>query len=174
MYGSPFFCTGCPDTCVSGFLGSEGVESYFNTNPNVHLENYQGVLRLMPALNFTCNTNITSILVGAKKVLGFGRPRVQIWRQGGTVLVNTVRLRTVAATEHPSVYERTLSEPIAVQEKDVVAVYEPLNSALKLYNEVNAGIYPSNVFFFDSIPPQPLPENDDHPLLTIKTSMLLV
>lgn len=146
------------------------MESYFNSNPNVHLENYQGVLRLMPALNFTCNTNITSIRVGGRRQFGYGTPTVQIRRQDATVLVNTVRLRNVTTTEHPGVYEKILTEPIAVQARDIVSVYEPLNAALKLYNEVDAGIYPHNVFI-DSILPQPLTGHNDYPLLTIETSM---
>lgn len=147
------------------------MESYFNSNPNVHLDNYQGVLRLMPALNFTCNTAITSIRIGAQKVAGYDTPRIQIWRLDGNALVNTVHLSDVVATEHPGVYEHTLNEPISVQERDVVSVYEPRFSVLKLYNEVNAGIYPSNLFI-DGTLSQPLPGDRDHPLLNIETSMI--
>jgi len=40
--------------------------STMRTNPNVNLVNYRGYHRLLPALNFTCNTTITSISVGAR------------------------------------------------------------------------------------------------------------
>ena len=163
-------CAGCSDECVSGFLGTESVKRFFADNPNVNLVNYRGHHRLLPALNFTCNTTITSISVGARRVFGGGTPEIQIWapqgHPGRFLQVHHIRLANMITAEDPGVYEFTVTGSVAVQEKDVVSVYETMSSSLELYNERDAGIYPLSIPIDEG---NTLPPDDDWPLLSIET-----
>jgi len=165
-------CIGCSDKCVSGFLGAEGVERFFADNPNVNLVNYRGHHRLLPALNFTCNTTITSISVGARRVFGGGTPEIQIWRpqghSGRFSQVHHIPLANITTTEEPGVYELIVNGSVPVQGGDAVSVYETMNSSLELYNERDAGIYPLSTHI-DGGNGNILPPDDDWPLLSIET-----
>ena len=149
------------------------MERFFADNPNVNLVNHRGCHRLLPALNFTCNTTITSISVGARRVFGGGTPEIQIWRSqtpqgrpGRFLQVHRIRLANMIAAEDPGVYEFIVTGSVAVQEGDVVSVYETMSSSLELYNERDAGIYPLSTHI-DEV--NTLPPDDDWPLLSIET-----
>ena len=163
-------CAGCSDKCVSGFLGTEGVKRFFADNPNVNLVNYRGRHRLLPALNFTCSTTITSISVGARRASGAGTPQIQIWRtqEGQFSRVHRIHLAEMTTAEDPGVYEFTVTGSVAVQEGDVVSVYETMSSSLELYNERDAGIYPLSTHI-DEGNGNFLLQDDDWPLLSIET-----
>ena len=164
---------GCSDKCVSGFLGTDSVERFSADNPNIDVVNYRGYHRLLPALHFTCNTTITSISVGAKRVFGGGTPEIQIWRpqegQENFFLIRRIHLAEMTTTEDPGVYKFIVTASVAVQERDIVSVYEVMSSSLELYNERDVGIYPLSIPIDegnDDIPPP----DDDWPLLSIETS----
>ena len=163
-------CVGCSDKCVSGFLGAEGVERFFANNPNVVLVNYRGLQRLSPALNFTCNTTITSISVGARRVFGGGTPEIEILRPqeerpSRFSTIHRIRLAEMTTPEEPGVYGFIVRGPVLVQERDIVSVYETLDSSLELYNERDAGIYPLSIPIDEGIG-DVLPPDDDWPLLS--------
>ena len=147
------------------------MERFFTDNPNVNLVNHRGRHRLLPALNFTCNTTITSISVGARRVFGGNTPEIRIWtpqegRPGRFLQVHRIRLANMITAEDPGVYEFTVTGSVAVQEGDVVSVNETMSSSLELYNERDAGIYPLSTHI-DEV--NTLPPDDDWPLLSIET-----
>ena len=145
------------------------MKRFFADNPNVNLVNYRGHHRLLPALNFTCNTTITSISVGARRAFGGGTPEIQIWRTPGQFSrVHRIHLAEMTTAEDPGVYEFTVTGSVAVLEGDVVSVYETMSSSLELYNERNAGIYPLSIPI-DERNGNVLPQDDDWPLLSIET-----
>jgi len=142
------------------------VERFFADNTIVNLVNYHGRHRLLPALNFTCNTTITSISVGARRVFGGGTPEIRIWRPvkewpGAFFQVHYIPLANITTAEEPGVYEFIVTGSVAVQEKDAVSVYEAMTSSLELYNERDAGIYPLSIPI-DGV--NILPPDDDQPL----------
>ena len=146
------------------------MERFFADNTNVNLVNYRGHHRILPALNFTCNTTITSISVGARRVFGGGTPEIQIWRpqeghSGKFFQVHHTPLANITITEEPGVYELVVNGSVTVEEGDVVSVYETFTSSLKLYNERDADIYPLSIPI-DEV--STLPPDDDWPLLSIK------
>ena len=165
-------CVGCSDKCVSGFLGIESVERFFAGNPNVDLVNYRGHHRLLPALNFTCNTTITSISVGAKRVFGGGTPEIQIWRPQAEnfFMVHRIPLAVMTTPEEPGVYVFVVRDPIPVRERDIVSLNQTIamSSSLELYNERDAGIYPLSIPLGGETGIM-LPPDDDWPLLSIET-----
>ena len=165
-------CVGCSDKCVSGFLGIESVERFFAGNPNVDLVNYRGHHRLLPALSFTCNTTITSISVGARRVFGSETPEIQIWRpqedQENFFVVHRILLAEMTTPEEPGVYEFIVRDHVPVQERDIVSVYETMSSSLELYNERDAGIQPLSIPIDEDNGNVP-PLDDDWPLLSIQT-----
>ena len=149
------------------------MERFFADNPNVNLVNYDGYHRLLPSLNFTCNTTITSISVGARRVFGGNTPEIQIWttqegRPGRFLQVHRIPLAGMTTAEDPGVYEFIVTDSLPVREGDVVSVYETMRSSLELYNERDTGIYPLSIQI-DEGNDNVLPQDDDWPLLSIET-----
>ena len=164
-------CVDCSDRCASGFLGAEGVERFFADNCNVPLVNYHGQNRLLPSLNFTCSTTITSIHLGVRRVFGDGIPEIQIWRPlehpGMFTQIHHILLAEMTIVEDPGVYELLIvNDSLPVEEGDIVSVYETVNSPLELYNEKNANIFPPSIHIGNTSTPQ---SDGDWPLLSIET-----
>ena len=106
-------------------------------------------------------------------MFGGGIPEIQIWtpqerRPGRFSQVHLIRLAGMTTTEEPGVYEFTVTGSVAVQEGDIVSVYETVSSSLEMYNERDAGIYPLSIPT-DEGSGNVLPQDDDWPLLSIET-----
>ena len=172
----PQLLTACGVECVNGFVSSESVERFLHTAPSNQLINHRGVDRLMPALNFTCDTHITKVVFGAKRRVGASLPQIKIWatsaqRSDAYSLIDGLKIVEVTNTPHPGVYEYTLPEPLPISANNVISLYEPSDSMLEVYSEENSGMFPANVYVL--VPGEeevnPAHSDDDRPLLYIET-----
>ena len=68
-------------------------------------------------------------------------------------------------------YEFIITDPLPVQEGDVVSVYETTDSPLELYNEKNANIFPPSIPIDDGNTSILQPDGD-WPLLSIETGIM--
>ena len=149
------------------------MERFFADNCNVPLVNYHGQNRLLPALNFTCNTTISSIHLGVRQVFGDGIPEIQIWRPlehpGTFTQIHRILLVGTTTAEDPGVYELFIvNGSLPVEEGDIVSVYETMNSPLELYNKKNANLFPPSIHI-DYGNTSILQSDGDWPLLSIET-----
>ena len=102
-------------------------------------------LRVTPGLNFTCNGNITGVMVGADVRTEAGSlndyPQVGVWRISDSVTTFRVGTMDIAAYQgdySPDgviFYNLSLSTPISFQSGDVLGVYQPPsdNSIVRMY-----------------------------------------
>ena len=122
-----------------------------------NVNNLDNEIRLLTEYKFTCETTITSVIVGGDlRTPNDNRqlfPIVQIWRPQGdnarqnryygftnrTIYYSTNNVSTNGVFEYP------LDPPISVQKRDILAIYIPPqgNSSFRVY-------YIQNVVNFDS------------------------
>ena len=110
------------------------------TNDNEVSDNfvYHG-LRVWPGLNFTCDGNVTGVMVGVDvRAAGGGLddyPQVDVWRRVGSVTLSrrdASRLVDIAPSigdfSPDGVLEYNLTIPISFETGDYLGVYQPPNS----------------------------------------------
>ena len=134
---------------MNGFSTADSLKQFFRTNSNTRLVNYPGHDRVFPALNFTCDTSITAIKLGARVVFGNSWPQVEIWRYSTSDVVSrtdTIVISNSSVTTSPGVYEYTLPSPLPITTNDVIALYEPTESRLDVFSEMNSGMFPHSVY----------------------------
>ena len=176
MYVIKSYCffAGCLESCVSGFSNQGSIENFFNTNPNVNLVSYLGVYRVTPDLGFSCNTSITHINFGAKPILGNSTSQIKILRPllnvGSFIEVHVIPLTNITSGSEPGVYRYKLPDPVSVQANDILSIYEPENSTLKIYTEKHS-VYDGHSLANKTGSTQQMPLlGDDLPLITLDTS----
>ena len=158
---------------MSGFGGRENLAQFVRENTDVRLVNHPGRNRLMPALNFTCNTHITEIKVGGKPIFGASWPEVQIWEElDGVYSRNHVLTITDAVpTSSPGVHEYILPSPLPISVNNVISLYEPTDTMLEVYSEENSDMFPPSVYVLGPEDDEEY-SDDDRPLLYIETGQL--
>ena len=168
--------TDCGVECVNGFVSSESVGRFLRTAPTNQLINHRGFDRLMPALNFTCNTHITKVTFGARPRIGTSLPHLEIWetlaqRSDAYSLIDGLRIVEITTTPNPGVYEYTLPNPLQISANNVISLYEPSDSMLEVYSEENSGMFPASVYVLSPGVGgvNPAFSDDDRPLLYIET-----
>ena len=167
-------CTvGCLETCVSGFLGRNGLETFYNYNPNiVLLKNIPGFNRYLPALRFTCNTTITHVSIAATRASGVTSGAIELEVQRVVQRVHRILLQQATPSDNPGVYELALSQPLPVQVNDVVSIFESLSSPLNLYN-MDGGMSMKSIYI-SLTGSFSVPGDDDQPLMSIETGNTLL
>ena len=132
--------------CISGFISSDeikiqarGITRVFGYNNNIQ--------RFFPDIGFTCNGNITHIIIGAENQKGTKLPQIRFWRlseegeyeQTGTNYSLVYNDANDPSTTNLRWYN--LSQPIQVQNGDTLGIYQPgkMNSDLTLNFQVNSG-----------------------------------
>ena len=109
--------------------------------------------RVMPGLNFTCDGNITSLLLGVDvRTVDGSRveyPEVQVWRQSPSIdnsytHEDQQRIQLSAAGDFSpdGVLQYNLTTPISFQSGDVLGVYQPeqADSVVRLFYINDPGV----------------------------------
>ena len=132
--------------------------------------------KFFPDIGFTCNGNITHIIIGAEDQNGIELSQVRFWRlsdegeyeQTGSSYSLVYNDANVPSTTTLRWYN--LSQPIQVQNGDVLGIYQPMesNSDLRLYYQENSGPpnYDSNGNIRDG--------ENDYPLVSVIFGRYLV
>ena len=168
-----YFAPGCKEESKSGFASIESLEQFLRSNTNTHLVEHSGISRVFPALNFTCDTAITGIKLGAKPVFGTSWPLVEIWRHSNRAFsrTETINISSPIATASPGVYEYNLPSPLPINTDNVVSLYEPTDSRLEVYSETDSGMIPHSVYVLGEGGGDGVFSDDHRPLLTIDTGI---
>ena len=111
------------------------------------MSGYNNTERFFPDIGFTCNGNITHIIIGAKDQNGTQLPQIRFWRlsDGGKYerTGSSYSLVYNDANDPSTTNLRwyNLSQPIQVQNGDVLGIFQPIEmySDLRLYFQVNSG-----------------------------------
>ena len=100
-------------------------------------------LRVVPDWNFTCNSTITSLLLGVDIITGETEyPEVQTWRKNGNQFTR-IDSRTIILSlgnfSASGVFQYHLTTPIPVVAGDMIGVYQPRNdrSVIRIYYKTN-------------------------------------
>ena len=102
---------------------------------------------------------------------------MEIWQESESVFlpIDTIVLTDAAPTSNPGVYEYALPVPLSISANEVVSLYEPADSVLEVYSELESGMRPPSVYVegvMESEEGQVF--SDDHrPLLYIETGQLV-
>ena len=105
------------------------------------MSGYSNIQRYFPDIGFTCNGNITHIIIGAEDQNGTESPQIRFWRKSnGTLYKQT---GTNYSLVHDYTYDPSttnlrwynLSQPIQVQNGDVLGIFQPgmMDSDSRLY-----------------------------------------
>ena len=97
-------------------------------------------LRVVPNWNFTCNANITSLLLGVRiRPDGESYPEVQTWRRAGNYRLEMVEKRSIVLSpgnfSTDRVIQYHLTSPMPVAAGDMFGVYQPrhMQSIVQFY-----------------------------------------
>ena len=103
--------------------------------------------RFFPDIGFTCNSSITHIIIGAEDQNETQSPEIRFWRisdggeyeQTGSSYALVYNDSNDTSTTNLRWYN--LSQPIQVQNGDVLGIFQPrvMDSDLRLYFQVNSG-----------------------------------
>ena len=131
--------------CISGFISS--VEIKIQAREITRVRGYSNDERFFPDIGFTCNGNITHIIIGAQDDDGIEFSQIRFWRlsdegeyeQTGSSYSLVYNNANDPSTTNLRWYN--LSQPIQVQNGDVLGIYQPyfLDSDLILYYQENSG-----------------------------------
>ena len=131
--------------CISGFISSDEIK--IQARKITKVKEYDNDERFFPDIGFTCNGNITHIIIGAKNHNKDKLPQIRFWRllDGGEY--------EQTGSSYPLVYNDAndpsttnlrwynLSQPIQVQNRNVLGISQPNKgkSDLILYYQENSG-----------------------------------
>ena len=128
--------------CISGFISSDEIK--IQAREITMVRGYNNNDRFFPDIGFTCNGSITHIIIGAENGDETELPQIRFWRlsDGGEYEQTGTNYSLVyndASTTNLRWYN--LSQPIQVQNGDVLGIYQPmeLNSDLRLYYQERSG-----------------------------------
>ena len=108
---------------------------------------YNSTERFFPDIGFTCNGNITHIIIGAEDENGTQFPQICFWRKSNGELYKQTGINYSLVhnnTNDPSTTNLrwyNLSQPIQVQNGDVLGIHQPreMDSDLTLYFQEVSG-----------------------------------
>ena len=114
--------------------------------PNINVESSDLLdreLRVVPDWNFTCNSTITSLLLGVDIITGETEyPEVQTWRRNGdqfTRIDTRMIMLSPGNFSASGVFQYHLNPPIPVVAGDMIGVYQPddHSSVVRIYYKTN-------------------------------------
>ena len=129
--------------CISGFISSNDIK--IQAREIAKVESFNNKIRYFPDIGFTCNGNITHIIIGAKDQNGTELPQICFWRplDGGKYEQTGSSYSFVYdnANDPSNLRWYNLSQPIQVQNGDVLGIYQPMkmNSDLTIYYQKESG-----------------------------------
>ena len=141
------FCSTYQDNnCLSGFASEEDITTkarMITTVDGSYLSSSEPD-RLYKDIHFTCDGNITQLVIGAKNNIGKSSnpPEVRFWRNSGGIYTQSesvIKLYYENATEVLSnEFSRwyNLSVPVSVEKGDILGIYQYLPTS-----EANSVIY---------------------------------
>ena len=131
--------------CISGFISSDEIK--IQAREITRVRGYNNDEIFFPDIGFTCNGNITHIIIGAEDQNGIELPQIGFWRlsdgeeyeQTGSSYSLVYNDANDPSTTNLRWYN--LSQPIQVQNGDVLGISQPIesNSDLILYYQENNG-----------------------------------
>ena len=138
--------------CISGFISSDEIK--IQAREITRVSGYNNDERFFPDIGFTCNGNITHIIIGAENDDGTLLPQIRFWRlsdggeyeQTGPSYSLVYNDANDPSTTNLKWYN--LSQPIQVQNGDVLGIDQPMEmgmrmmmveSDLTLYYQENSG-----------------------------------
>ena len=139
-------CLSDSPQCISGFISSDEIKIQAREITRVRgYSNTQSFPGLFPDIYFACNGSITHIIIGAKDDDGNGLPQICFWRlsdggeyeQTGTSCSFAYNDANDPSTTNLRWYN--LSQPIQVQNGDVLGISQIEDSDLNLYYQLNSG-----------------------------------
>ena len=153
--------------CISGFISSDEIK--IQAREITRVREYNNDERFFPDICFTCNGNITHIIIGAEDQNGIEFSQIRFWRlsdggeyeQTGTNYSLVYNDANDPSTTNLRWYN--LSQPIQVQNGDVLGIFQPIemDSDLILYYQKNSG--PPNYNENGNI----LNNDNDYPLVSV-------
>ena len=131
--------------CISGFISSDEIK--IQAREITRVSGYSNILRYFPDIGFTCNGNITHIIIGAEDQNGTRFPQICFWRlsdggeyeQTGSFYSLVYNDANDPSTSNLRWYN--LSKPIQVQNGDTLGIFQPseMDSDLRLHFQINNG-----------------------------------
>ena len=131
--------------CISGFMTSDEIK--IQAREITEVKEYSNKERYFPDIGFTCNGNITHIIIGAEDRDKTQLPQIYFWRlsdegqyeQTGSFYSLVYNDANDPSTTNLRWYN--LSQPIQVQNGDVLGIYQPrkMNSDLTIYYQKESG-----------------------------------
>ena len=131
--------------CISGFISSNEIK--IQAREITRVSRYNNDERFFPDIGFTCNGNITHIIIGAEDQNGIEFSQIRFWKlsdggeyeQTGTNYSLVYNDANDTSTTNLRWYN--LSQPIQVQNGDVLGINQPMESSsdLILYYQQNNG-----------------------------------
>ena len=126
--------------CTSSFMDMDVITKRAEriTNNNVKSMDLDRELRVVPDWNFTCNSTITSLLLGVDIITGETNPEVQTWRKNGnqfTRIDSRMIILSPGNFSASGVFQYQLTTPLPVVAGDMIGVYQPVarSSVVRLY-----------------------------------------
>ena len=138
--------------CISGFISSDEIK--IQAREITRVRGYSDDERFFPDIGFTCNGNITHIIIGAEDQNESELPQIRFWRlsdEGEYAQTGSSYSLVYDDANDPSTTNLrwyNLSQPIQVQNGDVLGIYQPrammmksmmVESDLRLYYQENSG-----------------------------------
>ena len=160
--------------CISGFISLHEIK--IQAREITRVSGYNNDDRFFPDIGFTCNGNITHIIIGAKHQNGMNLLRIRFWRlsdgreckQTGLFCSPVYNDANDPSTTNLRWYN--LSQPIQIQNGDALRISQPMesNSDLILYYQENSG--PPNHNMNGNV----RDEENDYPLVSVIFGRCLV
>ena len=158
--------------CLSGFISSDEIK--IQAREITRVRGYNDDKRFFPDIGFTCNGNITHIIIGTEDQDGTQLPQICFWRlsdggeyeQTGSSYSLVYNDANDPSTTNLRWYN--LSQPIQVQNGDVLGISQPkeIGSDLTLYYQEYNG--PPNYDSNGNI------RDNDYPLVSVLFGRCLV
>ena len=129
--------------CISGFISSNEIK--IQAREITEVEGYSNDETYFPDIGFTCDGNITHVIIGAEDDDGIELSQIRFWRlsdggeyqQTGSSYSLVYNDANDPSTTNLRWYN--LSQPIQVQNGDVLGIYQPHDNDMRLYYQENSG-----------------------------------
>ena len=143
-----------PPDCVCGFMSVKRVYTLLDaTVPRRDRGRSfrEQQLAIFPNITFNCSGEVVKWIVGGRW-RGFGNefPELQIWRLSGESVYQKVNGTVIYALsdEDDDVYEYTVNPPLPFQPGDILGMFQPEESVLRLnYNRYSGSLYFTQYLF---------------------------
>ena len=155
--------------CVNGFVTNEMLQSvYLQRRFGLH-SIPKSTQIVSPHNSFTCDGNVTKWIMRWQQIsfMTSSFPELQVWRPSNEANATFQLVGRTAITADPgatrdiadNVFEFTVNPPLPVQAGDVLGIYQPAESRIKLFYEPegsNKALFQSGVNNLSIFPNSPL------------------